>query len=106
MSKSSHEMRRLTERQVDIFTRLINGASMEEVGKDYGIVRERVRQLFSEIRDRLVYWSWVVNQDEEGSAPKGYDVGVRDMRKNKERWLSYLERYQNWAKLDSRSCTK
>jgi len=99
-------MRRLTDRQAAIFTRLLEGDSMTDVGAEYGIVRERCRQIFREVRDKLVYWSWVINKDEEDSAPEGYEVTLKEMRAKKNRWLSYLKGYQRWATLDSRSCTK
>lgn len=48
---------KLTEREKDIFVmRIVDEMTLEEIGKEYGVTRERIRQIECKAQRKMRYW--------------------------------------------------
>ena len=50
-------LNKLTEKEKDIFVmRIVDGMTLEEIGQEYGVTRERIRQIEGRAQRKMLYW--------------------------------------------------
>ena len=73
---------RFNKRDFDMARKVLSGRTLQDVGNEYRISRERVRQIVAKVKQGAI---------------RSFDIeweGTRDMRENDEFWMEHIEKFR------------
>lgn len=82
-------MKRDIQKEIDIFTRAIDGETFQSIADSYSVSTTRIRAYFQKIKRTLLHKSYNKENEDVSHNP----LGIEGMRKNKDWWKRRLNEW-------------